>query len=60
VIANMTQVNVFMFLREFTRCDVISFDNMQYCDVIPFNGYNLKPTMRPGVVDRAAASSVMS
>jgi hypothetical protein len=56
----MIQVNVFLFLRKFPRCDVISFDDMQCCDVIPLNGYNLKPKMRAGVVDRAAAPSMMS
>jgi hypothetical protein len=56
----MTSVNALLFLRKFPGCDLISFDDMQCCDVIPLTGYNLMHKMRAGVVERAAAPSMMS
>jgi len=55
----MTSVNVLPFLRKFPDCDLISFDDMQCCDVIPLTGYNLIHKMRADVVERAAAPSMM-
>jgi hypothetical protein len=56
----MKSVNVLLLLRKFPGCDLISFDDMQCCDVILFTGYNLIHKMRAGVVERAAAPSMMS
>jgi len=56
----MTSVNALLFLRNFPGCDLISFDDMQCFDVIPLTGSNLIYKMRTGVVESAAAPSVMS